>query len=240
MIRCEGLSFAYPDGTQALDGVDLDIGPGERAAIVGRNGAGKSTLVRHWNGLLRPTAGRVVIDGVPTDGRPVAELARTVGMTFQDPGRQLFERSCRREVEFGARNTGLRGTELRAAVDAALGAVGLLDRAAANPSDLGGSKRRLLALASVLAMGTPVVVLDEPTMGLDTDEVALLETVIEAMATQGRTVVAISHDERFVREAFARVVRMDAGHVAADGAPGAVLGAERGTRNRRRVEPASG
>lgn len=224
MIRCEGLSFAYPDGTPALDGVDLDIRTGERLAIVGRNGSGKSTLVRHWNGLLRPTAGRVLIDGVPTGDRRVAELARIVGMTFQDPGRQLFERSCRREVEFGAQNNGLRGGELRHAVDAALEAVGLRERAEANPADLGGSKRRLLALASVLAMATPVVVLDEPTTGQDLRGVDAVERIVADLAAAGVTVIAISHDMRFVAEQFERVVVMRLGRVVLDGTPADVFG----------------
>jgi energy-coupling factor transporter ATP-binding protein EcfA2 len=214
VIRCEGVVYAYPDGTRALDGLDVEIRRGERVAIVGRNGSGKSTLVRHWNGLLRPVAGRVLLDGAPTADRRVAELARVVGLTFQDPDRQLFERTCRREVAFGARNAGLRGTALDAAVVDALESTGLADRAEVNPYDLGGSKRRLLALASVLAMGTPAVVLDEPTMGLDRGEVARVAAIVSRLAAAGRTVVAISHDARFVAASFERVVRLEAGRVA--------------------------
>ena len=216
MIRCEGLVFRYPDGTLALDGLDCAIEAGERVAITGRNGSGKSTLIRHWNGLLRPSAGRIEVEGAPTAGRRVADLARIVGMTFQDPDRQLFAGTCRREVEFGARNVGLRGAELDEAVGQALAALGLEDGAAENPYDLGPSRRRLLALASVLAMQTPVVVLDEPTMGLDGREVARVEAVIKRLATLGRTVVAVSHDARFVAGSFERVVRLDAGRVVAD------------------------
>jgi energy-coupling factor transport system ATP-binding protein len=216
VIRCEGLVFEYEDGARALDGLDLAIEPGERVAIVGPNGSGKSTLVRHWNGLLRPTAGRVLVDGASTKGRRVAELARTVGLTFQDPDRQLFARTCRREVAFGARNVGLRKRALDDAVEAALDAVGLSGSAGANPYDLGPSRRRLLALASVLAMATPVVVLDEPTMGLDGREVARVETVVAKLAAEGRTVVAISHDARFVGGSFGRVVRLEDGRVIAD------------------------
>jgi energy-coupling factor transport system ATP-binding protein len=221
MIRCEGLSFAYPDGTLALDGLDVAIDAGERVAIVGANGSGKSTLIRHWNGLLRPTAGRVLVDGRPAEGRHMAELARVVGIAFQDPDRQLFAGTCRAEAVFGARNVGRRGRELEDAVEAALDAVGLADRADANPFDLGPSRRRLLAIASVLAMGTPVVVLDEPTMGLDGREVARVQAIVARLAADGRTVVAISHDARFVEESFTRVVRLEAGRVVADGGPGA-------------------
>lgn len=213
MIRCEGLVFEYPDGTRALDGIDLTIERGVRVAIAGRNGSGKSTLVRHWNGLLRPTAGRVLVDGTETANRRVAELARIVGMTFQDPDRQLFAGTCRREVAFGARNAGLRGRELEAAVVGALDAVGLAEPADVNPYDLGGSKRRLLAIASVLAMRTPVVVLDEPTMGLDATERERVAAVIASLAAEGRTLVAISHDPTFIATAFDRVVRLAAGRV---------------------------
>jgi energy-coupling factor transport system ATP-binding protein len=216
MIRCEGLVFAYPDGTRALDGLDLSIEAGERVAIIGRNGSGKSTLIRHWNGLLRPSAGRVEVNGAPMAGRRVAHLARIVAITSQDPDRQLFNSTCRREVAFGARNLGLRGAALDEAVDDALAALGLEVGSAENPYDLGPSRRRLLALASVLAMQTPVVVLDEPTMGLDGREIARVEAVIARLAAAGRTVVAISHDARFVAGSFRRVVRLDAGRVVSD------------------------
>jgi energy-coupling factor transport system ATP-binding protein len=219
VIDCEALTYAYPDGTPALDGLDLSIGRGERVAIVGRNGSGKSTLVRHWNGLLRPDAGRVLLDGRPTAGRRTAELARIVGLTFQDPDRQLFGRTCRDEVAFGPGNVGVRGGQLDLVVREALAAVGLGGRGRANPYDLGPSKRRLLALASILAMRTPVVVLDEPTMGLDAIEVGLVQGVVAALAAEGRTVVAISHDARFVATSFERVVRLDAGRVVADERP---------------------
>lgn len=219
MIRCEGVSFDYPDSTRALDGIDLEIAAGSRVAITGRNGSGKSTLARLWNGLLRPTAGKILIDGRPTTGRRVAELARVVGLAFQDPGAQIFNGTCRAEVAFGARNAGLRGADLDAAVAAALEAVGLGEAAAANPYDLGRAARKRLAVASVLAMRTPVVVLDEPTAGQDGRGLAALQRVVATISSEGRTVVAISHDARFVADAFERVVRLEAGRVVADGPP---------------------
>jgi energy-coupling factor transport system ATP-binding protein len=222
-IRCEGLVHVYPGGTRALDGVDLEIGAGERVAIVGQNGSGKSTLVLHWNGLLRPTGGRVLVDGQPTEGRRVAELARAVGLVFQDPDRQIFAGRIRTEVEFGARNVGLRGSALARAVDAALELVGLAGQAGTNPYDLGYSRRKLLALASILVMDTPVVVLDEPTTGQDARGVARIRAIVERLAAAGRTVVTISHDMRFVAEAFERVVVMGAGRILLDGPPGTVF-----------------
>jgi energy-coupling factor transport system ATP-binding protein len=222
MILCEAITFAYPDGVTALHGLDLEIGAGERVAITGRNGSGKSTLIRHWNGLLRPTSGQVLIDGRPIEGRWVADLARTVGISFQDPGSQLFARTCRDEVAFGARNVGLRRAALDSAVETALDAVGLTDRAGENPYDLGLARRKLLAIASVLAMGTPVVVLDEPTPGQDPDGHARLRQIVANLASEGRTVVAVSHDRNFIADAFERVVVLDAGRVIADGSSAAL------------------
>jgi energy-coupling factor transport system ATP-binding protein len=219
VIRCEGLVHVYPDGTRAVDGVDLEVRAGERVAIVGQNGSGKSTLVRHFNGLLRPTAGVVSVDGRPTAGRRIAELAAVVGLVFQDPDRQIFAGRVRAEVAFGPRNVGLRGAALQRAVDDALAAVGLADVADANPYDLGYSRRKLLALASVLAMGTPVVVLDEPTTGQDARGGGRVRQVVADLSSAGRTVIAISHDMRFVAESFERVVVMSAGRIALDGSP---------------------
>jgi len=224
-VDVEGVAFTYPGGTEALAGVDLVIPPGRRIAIVGQNGSGKSTLVRHLNGLLRPTAGRVLLDGADTAGRHVADLARTVGLVFQNPDRQLFSGSARAEVAFGPRNLGRRGTDLEAAVDRALVAVGLHGAAWTNPYDLGFSRRKLLALASILAMETPIVILDEPTTGQDAGGVARIQSIVAKLAADGRTVVAISHDLRFVAETFERVVVMRAGRIVLDGAPAQVFDA---------------
>jgi energy-coupling factor transport system ATP-binding protein len=190
---------------------------------VGRNGSGKSTLVRHLNGLLRPTEGRVLHDRRDILGRRVAQLASVVGLAFQDPDRQIFAGRVRTEVAFGARNLGRRGADLDRAVDAALAAVGLEREAAGNPYDLGYSRRKLLALASILAMETPIVVLDEPTTGQDARGVARVRGIVASLADAGRTVIAISHDMRFVAGTFERVVVMREGRVILDGAPAEVF-----------------
>ena len=223
MIEIEGLVHVYPDGTRAVDGVDLRIGAGDRVAIVGQNGSGKSTLVRHLNGLLRPTAGHVLIDGADAAGQRVAHLAAQVGLVFQDPDRQIFAGRVRAEVAFGPANLGGKPAAVTAAVDRALEAVGLTDVRDSNPYDLGYSRRKLLALASVLAKGTPVLVLDEPTTGQDAPGVARVARVVGDVASEGRTVIAISHDMRFVAETFARVVVMRAGRIVLDGTPAEVF-----------------
>ena len=218
-----GVGFSYPDGTRALEDIQLSLRAGERVAIVGQNGSGKSTLARHLNGLLRPTVGRVSLFGRDTTEVHVAELARTVGLVFQNPDRQIFASSVRAEVGFGARNLGRRGSELDRAVAAALSVVGLDGEARTNPYDLGYSRRKLLALASILAMETPIVVLDEPTTGQDARGIERIQRIVTDLAASGRTVITISHDMRFVAESFARVVVMRDGRVILDGTPAEVF-----------------
>ena len=223
-LRLESVSHVYQQGeVRAVDDVSLTIGPGEVVALVGQNGSGKTTLVRHLNGLLRPTTGRVLVDGQDAAGRTVAQLARDVGLVFQDPDRQIFAGSVRAEIEFGPRNIGLRGDELRTAVDDAMAAVGLAEAARTNPYDLGASRRKLLALASVLAMRTPVLVLDEPTTGQDVAGVERVRHALAEARAAGRTVIAISHDMEFVASEFERVVVMGGGRVLADGTPAEVF-----------------
>ena len=224
-ISVEAVGFVYPDGTRALADVTLAIPAGQRVAIIGQNGSGKSTLVRQLNGLLSPTEGRVLVDGRDAKGRHVADLAATVGLAFQNPDRQIFAGRVRREVEFGPRNLGLRGHALDEAVSAALAAVGLSDQTEANPYDLGYSRRKLLAMASVLAMRTPIVALDEPTTGQDARGVERVQSIVGSLAADGRTVLAISHDMRFVAETFERVVVLRAGRLVLDGTPAEVFDA---------------
>jgi energy-coupling factor transport system ATP-binding protein len=218
------LVHVYADsGVRALDGVDLEIAPGERVAIVGQNGSGKSTLVRHLNGLLRPSEGTVWIGDADAARLTVAELAARVGLVFQDPDRQVFSGSVRREVEFGPRNLGRAPGEIDRAVRDALDATGLEGEERTNPYDLGLGRRKLLALASVLAMRTPLLVLDEPTTGQDRRGLERVRAIVDAVASEGRTVVAVTHDMRFAAESFERIVVMRAGRIVADGAPGTVF-----------------
>ena len=222
-MALEGVGFSYPDGTRALDDVNLVIEPGASVAIVGQNGSGKSTLARHLNGLLRPTEGRVLHDDGDVVGERVAALAARVGIVFQNPDRQIFAGKVRNEVAFGPRILGRSAEQAATAGAAALEAVGLSDAVDANPYDLGYSRRKLLAIASVLAMDTPVVVLDEPTTGQDARGITRVQQVLANLTADGRTVIAISHDMRFVAESFARVVVMGGGRILSDGSPAEVF-----------------
>lgn len=223
-LALEEVSYRYPHGgVLALDAISLGIAAGERVALIGQNGSGKTTLVRHLNGLLRPSDGRILHDGADVARRSVASLARSVGLVFQDPDRQIFAGTVRAEVEFGPRNLGLHGAELRATVAGALAAVGLEAEARTNPYDLAASRRKLLALASVQAMRTPVLILDEPTTGQDLRGVATVLRVIEEAHAAGRTVIVISHDMGFVAESTDRVIVLRAGRVLLDGPPTSVF-----------------
>ena len=228
-VVCSGLCYDYPGGVRALDGVDLTIHAGERLAIVGQNGSGKTTLIRHFNGLLRPTEGTVTVDGLDTRHKPVAALAALVGLAFQDPDRQIFAGSVEAEVSFGPRNLGRRGEELAAAVAGALRTVELETELHTNPYDLGFSRRKLLSIASVLAMNTPVLVLDEPTTGQDARGVRTIEAIVASVAAAGRTITCVSHDMRFVADNFERVIVMRDAKVVLDGPPHEVF-AERNWR----------
>jgi len=222
-LAFEDVGFVYPDGTRALAGVDLAISAGEAVAIIGQNGSGKSTLVRHLDGLLRPSEGRVLHDGSDIAETRVAALASAVGIVFQNPDRQIFAGRVKHEVAYGPRILGRTQEQVAAASKAALDAVGLTGTEDTNPYDLGYSRRKLLTLASVLAMDTPVIVLDEPTTGQDARGVARIQAVIRDLTSRGRTVIAISHDMRFVAETFGRVVVMAAGRVVLDGPPETVF-----------------
>lgn len=216
-VETRELGFVYPDGTRALVGVSVKFEPGSRVAIIGQNGSGKSTLVRHFNGLLRATEGTVLVNGRDVRDRHVADVAKLVGISFQNPDRQIFSAKAKSEVQFGPRNIGLRGAKLEARVTDALELVGLSSHSDTNPYDLGFSERKLLALASIVAMGTPAIVLDEPTTGQDANGVARVQQLVAALSAEGRTVIAISHDMAFVAESFERVVVMRDGAVVLDG-----------------------
>ena len=222
-ITVSNLSFTYPAGVEALRDVSLHIAAGEAVAILGENGAGKTTLVKQFNGLLRPTAGRVLMGDWDTRDHTVAQLAGRVGYVFQNPDDQLFERTVRGEVAFGPRNLGFSEPEIAAAVAEALQQVALQDRAADHPYDLHLSERKLLAIAAILAMRTPVVVFDEPTTGQDARGLARIAAIVDALKAAGRTLVAISHDVDFCAEHFDRAIIMAGGQVLADGPARAIF-----------------
>ncbi|CAN5743316.1 ABC transporter ATP-binding protein [soil metagenome] len=226
-IEVRGLVHRYPGGVEALRGVDLSVRHGDTVAIVGQNGSGKTTLVKHFNGLLRADEGSVRVGETDVANLRVSDLAARIGFVFQNPDDQLFHGRVDQEVAFGPRNLGLPPDQVAALVEAALSSCGLAEERATNPYDLGLSIRKLVALASVLAMEPPILVLDEPTTGQDGPGTDRIGAIIDAWAVAGRTVVAITHDMEFAARHFGRVVVMRQGKILLDGPPAEVLGNDR-------------
>ncbi len=222
-IAARGVAHRYPGGPEVLHCADLVVQPGETVAIVGQNGSGKTTLVKHLDGLLRPDSGCVEIGGSDIRSIPVGTLARTVGFVFQNPDDQLFNRSVEREVAFGPHNLGLESRLARELVGRALELAGLASVRTVNPYDLGLSVRKLVALASVLAMEPPALVLDEPTTGQDGPGVARIGGIVDAYRRAGRTVIAITHDMEFAAGHFERIVAMREGEIVADASPAEIF-----------------
>jgi len=214
VLDIEGVAFAYPDGHQALAGVDLRIAGGERVALLGPNGAGKTTLVLHLNGILRPGLGSVSISGLPVADGNLLEIRRRVGIVFQDPDDQLFMGSVRDDVAFGPRNLGIKGAELEARVHEALEAVGMVAYADRPPHHLSFGQRRRVAVATVLAMQPEILVLDEPSSNLDPASRRELADILRGLDV---TLLVVTHDLPYALELCPRAVVLDDGVVVADG-----------------------
>ncbi len=210
----EDLHYRYPDGTPALAGIDLLVAPGERVALVGPNGAGKTTLALHTNGLLRPERGRLRVAGLPVETDTLRRIRQQVGFVFQDAEDQLFMSTVREDVAFGPANHGLTGPELDQRVDAALATLDITHLADRAPHHLSGGERRRAALATVLALRPQLLVLDEPTAGLDP---AGRRDLITSLAGLEVTQLLVTHDLPLVLELCPRTVLLDAGRVVADG-----------------------
>lgn len=225
-IQVSDLKFTYPTGVTALRGISLTIEAGEQVAIVGQNGAGKTTLVKHLNGLLQATSGQILIGDWDTREHSVAKLARRVGYVFQNPDEQLFSKNVGIEVAFGPRNLGYGDDQIQALVRDALSMTELSDKTETNPYDLSATWRKMVALASVIAMDTPIVIFDEPTTGQDAVNVARIASVIKALRERGKTVITITHDIDFCAENFERVIALSQGKVLLDGQANHVLGQE--------------
>lgn len=208
------LAYAYPDGHQALFGVDLCLHPGERVALLGPNGAGKTTLVLHLNGILVAGHGSVAISGMPVQKDNLAEIRRRVGVVFQDPDDQLFMGSVRDDVAFGPKNLGVRGEELDARVRQALAQVGMLEFIDRPPHHLSFGQRRRVAVATVLVMQPEILVLDEPSSNLDP---ASRRELADILRTLDVTVLMVTHDLPYALELCPRSVVLDDGTVVADG-----------------------
>lgn len=223
LVEVTELAHVYEGGVRALDGLTASFGTGEFVAVVGSNGSGKTTLVKHFNGLLRPSEGAVLVGGKSTSVTPVAELSRTVGFVFQNPDQQIFANSVLDEVMFGLRVQHFPRDECLTRSLSALEKVGLASLTDRHPRALSRGQRQRLATASVLAMDTPLLVLDEPTTGQDFRARRQIMGLVSTLHREGKSIVMVTHDMALVAEFAGRAIVMSEGRTIFDGPPAAVF-----------------
>jgi energy-coupling factor transport system ATP-binding protein len=223
MIEAKDLYFAYPTGLEALKGINLTVDDGEFLAVMGQNGAGKTTLVKHFNGLLKPTKGEVLVDGVSTRDVSVAKLSRNVGFVFQNPDHQLFSETVEEEIAFALKNFDFEEAVREKQVDWALNLLDITQYRKTSPFMLSGGERKRVALASILAWDPQVIILDEPTIGQDHQQKEKLQQFILQLNAQKKTVIVVTHDVEFVAECNPQVILMSQGKILAEGIAEKVL-----------------
>ena len=216
-IETIDLVHEYQPGQRALDGVSLAIEGNEPLAIVGQNGAGKTTLVKHFNGILRPTSGRVVVNGIDIEERTTAQWSASVGYVFQNPDNQLFLESVRNELEFGPRQLGMSDREISERMGWVAELMGLEKKLDVNPADLSSVEKKFCAMGTVVMMNPGAVILDEPTCGQDMEGERRLSHAIKVLRDQGVLCITISHDTKFVTRNFPRTMVLCQGKVIDQG-----------------------
>lgn len=222
IIKTEDMSFTYPDGTSALYNINIEIFEGERVAIIGPNGAGKSTLFSHFNGILRPTSGLIKIDGEPASYKKddLIKIRQKVGMVFQNPDDQLFSPTVEEDVAFGPMNLGLTDDEVEKRVEESLSAVGMLKDREKPPHHLSGGQKKLVAIAGILAMQPEIMVLDEPTTGLDPRGVKQVMEILKHLNQEyNMSIIISSHDVEMVTEFANKIFVLHEGKVIKNGTP---------------------
>jgi energy-coupling factor transport system ATP-binding protein len=215
-IEVKNLHFSYTEGEEILKGINIKL-DNEATAIIGQNGAGKTTFVKLLKGLLKPSSGDILINGINTKDITVAELAKHIGLVFQNPNDQIFKNKVMDEVMFGPLNIGQDGAEAKKNSINALEIVGLHDKKDENPYDLSLSERKLISIASIVAMDTDIIIFDEPTIAQDYAGKERIKTIIKNLKEQGKLVLTIIHDMDFVAEAFERTVVFSEGCILLDG-----------------------
>lgn len=220
IVDVEDLQFRYgKTGALVLKGISLTIQPGEFVAILGQNGSGKSTLVRHFNGLLQPSAGRVLVKGRDTKSTPVSRLAATVGYVFQNPDHQIFCSSVWEEITFGPKNLGFHKDMIEKNAHEAIQIMELEGKEDRHPHSLSRGERQRLAIATVLAVKPDVIILDEPTGGQDKARTEKLMSLLQTLHAQGHTIFVITHDIELAAAYAKRVLVIFDGGLLLDGSP---------------------
>lgn len=216
-IEVKGLHFSYHPGEAILEGIDLVFDSNSSAAIIGQNGAGKTTFVKLLKGLLKPVSGDILIKGINTKEATAAGLARHIGLIFQNPNDQIFKNKVIDEVMFGPLNIGQGEGAARDNAMNALEMVGLGGKADENPYDLSLSERKLISIASIIAMDTDIVIFDEPTIAQDYAGRQRTKNIVKTLKSRGKLVLTILHDMDFVAETFDRTLVFSRGKVLLDG-----------------------
>jgi energy-coupling factor transport system ATP-binding protein len=217
-IEVADLHFSYNPEEEILKGINLKF-QGESTAIIGQNGAGKTTFVKLLKGLLKPSSGDVVIKGVNTKDATVAVLAKHIGLVFQNPNDQIFKSRVLDEIMFGPVNIGMDSSKAASNSMKALELVDLTEKLDENPYDLSLSERKLVSIASILAMEPDIVIFDEPTIAQDYPGREKIKSIVKSLKSEGRLVITITHDMDFVAETFDRVIVFQQGNVLLDGTP---------------------
>lgn len=215
----KNVSFSYPNGYLAVDDINIEIKAGENVAIVGQNGAGKTTAVKMMNGLFRPTKGEIMVGSINTKDYTTAKISRMVGYVFQNPDDQIFHSTIESEVRFGPKTLKLDIEEENRRVEEALKLTGMDVFREENPYNLPLSIRKFITIAAVIAMGTDILIFDEPTAGQDVVGNQRLSEILTYLHQQGKTVITISHDMEFVAANFHRVIVMAKKKIVRSGTP---------------------
>jgi energy-coupling factor transport system ATP-binding protein len=219
IIQTQDLVHTYPTGVTALKGVNLSIYRNDKISIIGQNGSGKTTIVRHFNGLLKPTSGKVLLYGTDTTQQKVGEMSRKVGYVFQNPSHQMFCTTVKDELEAAPKNFGFTAQETKDAVEEVVELMNIKDVLNVHPLTLDYTTKKIVTIASVLTFKPDVLILDEPTGGLDEAGRVMLTNIIEMMHRNGHTVIMISHDMDYVAENSDRIIVMCEGEIIDDGVP---------------------
>ena len=218
ILKVQGLYYKYPTrDTYALEDINLEIAPGEFVAIIGQNGSGKTTLIKHFNGLLKPTRGSVIVDGHDTTDMPTSELAKFVGYVFQNPDHQIFAETVKDEVAFGPRNLGFPEERIQEIMTTVLSEMDLSGLEDEMPFQLSRGQRQRLAVASVLAMQPSIMIIDEPTTGQDWRESMALMKLVKDLNENGHTCIVTTHNMNLVSLFARRVIVMCQAKVSLDG-----------------------
>ncbi len=213
------LFYQYSSGQPALKGINLSIAAGEFVALIGQNGAGKTTLAKHLNGLLKPTSGNVIVDGMNTSQYDTSHLSKTIGYVFQNPDHQIFSATVEKELEFGLKNAGFKGKEVKERVNHILRYTGLDRYRNVHPFSLGKGERQMIAVASILVLKPKLLIIDEPTTGSDWVGIQTMMVLIRKLHSGGTTIIMISHDMDLVAQYAKRIIVLKDGGIILDGNP---------------------